>query len=114
MLIRNYRENHLGEITIPGSKDVAIRWVISQKDGAPNFSMRIFEVKPGGYTPFHSHDWEHEVFIKEGEGTLVSNGKEIPFKTGDAIFIPPNEPHQFKNTSQKKLEFICLIPNKGK
>jgi quercetin dioxygenase-like cupin family protein len=114
MLLRNYKETHLGEITMPGSKDVAIRWVISQKDGAPNFSMRIFEVKPGGYTPHHSHDWEHEVFIKEGEGTLVSDGKEITFETGDAIFIPPNESHQFKNTSKKMLEFICLIPNKGK
>jgi quercetin dioxygenase-like cupin family protein len=76
--------------------------------------MRLFEIQANGFTPYHKHDWEHEVFIKDGKGTVVSEGKEYQFKTGDAIFIPPDELHQFKNTSDQKLEFLCLIPNKGK
>ena len=33
--------------TMPGVK---IRWVIDQKRGAENFSMRVFELEPGAAT----------------------------------------------------------------
>lgn len=114
MLLRNYKEANLEPVNIEGAQGVKVRWVISQKDGAPNFAMRVFELEPEGFTPHHKHDWEHEVFIKDGEGTLISEGKEYQFKTGDVIFVVPNELHQFKNTSDRKLEFLCLIPNEGK
>jgi quercetin dioxygenase-like cupin family protein len=111
MLLRNYQEVNPEPVDMEGAKGVKVRWVISQKDGAPTFAMRVFEIEPKGFTPYHKHEWEHEVFIKNGEGTVVSEGKEFPFKTGDAVFIPPNEIHQFKNTSDKKLEFLCLVPH---
>ena len=90
---------------------VAIRWVITEKDGAPTFSMRVIEVEPGGYSPLHDHPWEHEVFILHGEGTLLQDGKATPVSPGDVIFIASGEQHQFKNTSNGALEFICLIPH---
>jgi quercetin dioxygenase-like cupin family protein len=40
--------------------------------GAPNFVMRLFEIDPDGYSPFHTHAWEHEVFVLEGEGTVLT------------------------------------------
>jgi len=90
---------------------IAIRWLITEKDGAPNFAMRVIEVEPDGYSPLHTHPWEHEVFVLHGEGTLVQDGKATPIAPGDVIFIPPGEQHQFKNTSGSALEFICLIPH---
>jgi quercetin dioxygenase-like cupin family protein len=94
-----------------GASDLTIRWVIAEKDGAPNFSMRVFEVEPGGHSPFHSHPWEHEVFILEGKGTLVQADAEVPISKGDVVFVAPGEQHQFKNSSSEKMEFICVIPN---
>jgi quercetin dioxygenase-like cupin family protein len=94
-----------------GAQGIGIRWLITERDGAPNFAMRVIEVEPGGHSPFHRHPWEHEVFILEGAGMLVQEGKESPFSKGDVIFVPPGELHQFKNSSQDTLEFICLIPN---
>jgi quercetin dioxygenase-like cupin family protein len=88
-----------------------VRWLITKNMGAENFAMRLFEMEPGGYSPLHSHPWEHEVFILEGEGTVFGNGKENKFKAGDVIFIPPNEKHQFKNTGEKTVKFLCLVPH---
>ena len=73
--------------------------------------MRLFEMAPGGYSPLHSHSWEHEVLILSGEGQLLDGRDALSFKTGDFIFVPPNEQHQFKNTIKNALEFLCLIPN---
>jgi quercetin dioxygenase-like cupin family protein len=105
-----YKDVRQAIVDDPGSKGVRIRVVISKDDGAGNFIMRVFEVEPGGYTPRHKHDWEHEVFVLAGKGTAVSEAGEHEIKKGDVIFIPPNEEHQFKNTGQDILEFICLIP----
>ena len=94
-----------------GASRISVRWLITEKDGAPNFSMRVIEVEPGGHSPFHSHPWEHEVFVLEGSGVLVHEQGDIPLAKGDIIFIPPGEQHQLRNTADERLEFICLIPH---
>lgn len=95
-----------------GSKKTTIRWLITEKDGAKNFAMRLFEVQPGGYTPLHKHDWEHEIFILEGNGLARTEEVEETFGPGDVLFIPPNLEHQLKNDSQGVVRFLCLIPYK--
>jgi len=95
-----------------GATKLKVRWLITKEMGAPNFAMRLFEVEPKGYSPFHSHPWEHEVFILEGEGVIVSDEGEKRFKAGDVVFILPNENHQFKNDGAKTLKFLCLVPHK--
>jgi len=93
-----------------GASKLSVRWLITKEIGAENFAMRLFEMEPGGHSPFHSHPWEHEVFILEGEGFVVGEERETKFKAGNAIFIPPNEKHQFKNNGQKIVKFLCLVP----
>jgi quercetin dioxygenase-like cupin family protein len=97
-------------VAIDGAKDTQIRVLISKQDGAENFAMRLFELKPGGHTPLHTHPHEHEVFIVTGGGTLVCKGQEYPFGEEDVVFIPGGEEHQFKNTGDSLLKFLCLIP----
>ena len=95
---------------IEGVKDTTIRWLISKKDGAKNFAMRLFTVQPGGHSPYHQHEFEHEVFIVNGNGELREKSKSTPFKKGDFIFVPSMEWHQFANTSDKEMQFLCLVP----
>ncbi len=110
----HYTDVELEEPKEEGIKDIKVRWLISKKDGAKNFAMRLFEVEPGGYSPYHQHDWEHEVFILEGSGIAKDDKHEEPFKQGDVFFIPPMEWHQLINTGEKTLKFLCLIPYKQK
>ncbi|MDH7564552.1 MAG: cupin domain-containing protein [Candidatus Bathyarchaeota archaeon] len=95
-----------------GTFGVKVRWLITKEMGAPNFAMRLFELEPKGYSPLHSHPWEHEVFILEGEGVVVNSNGEHKFKAGDVVFVAQNELHQFKNTGKKALSFLCLVPHK--
>jgi len=93
-----------------GAKDVEIRWLISKDDGAENFAMRMFELQPGGFTPLHEHQHEHEVFVIEGEGIFVYEGKEYQFEKDYVIFVPGTKEHQFKNSGNSILRLLCLIP----
>ena len=96
-----------------GASKLKVRWLITKEMGAPNFAMRLFEMEPKGHSPFHSHPWEHEVFILEGEGVVVSEEGEKKFRAGDVIFTLPNEKHQLKNNGEKNVKFLCLVPIKN-
>ena len=97
-----------------GASRLKVRWLITKEIGAPNFAMRLFEMEPRGHSPFHNHAWEHEVFILEGEGIVVGVKEDKKFKAGDAVFIPPNEKHQFRNDGKKVVKFLCLVPHTQK
>jgi quercetin dioxygenase-like cupin family protein len=96
-----------------GAHKVTVRWLITKDDGAENFTMRYFTVAPQGFTPYHSHDWEHEVFILDGQGVVKIGDHTKELEKGIVIFIPPNVRHQFTNPSAYPLRFICMIPNQG-
>lgn len=93
-----------------GATNTTIRWLLSRPEGAPNFAMRLFELAPGGTTPLHTHDWEHEVYILEGAGEVVTADGPQAMAAGDAILVVPNELHQFRNTQDTTLRLICLVP----
>jgi quercetin dioxygenase-like cupin family protein len=111
MNVFRYDKVKLEKVETVGASKVKVRWLITKEMGAKNFAMRIFEIEPNGFTPLHTHSWEHEVFILEGEGQLFDSKKVTPFKAEDVIFIQADEWHQFKNTGKADLKFICLIPN---
>ncbi len=101
----------LEDVNVEGSSYTKIRWLIAQNDSAPNFAMRLFEIAPGGHTPFHKHDWEHEVYVVEGTGKLVFEDGEQAFVAHDAIYVDPNQMHQFQNTGETTMKFLCMIPH---
>jgi quercetin dioxygenase-like cupin family protein len=113
MKIFSYRDVEAKEAE-EGASKLKVRWLITKEMGAPNFAMRLFEMEPSGNSPLHTHSWEHEVFILEGEGVVVGEDKERKFKAGDAVFVAPNEKHQFRNNSTKTLKFLCIVPHTKK
>lgn len=108
----HFSEIKPAEVKEGGAEGVKIRWLISKDDGAPNFSMRLFELEPGGRTPLHDHPWEHEVFILEGKCKLILGEAEKTIGPGYVVYVPPNLKHSFMNIGEEKLRFICLIPHK--
>jgi quercetin dioxygenase-like cupin family protein len=97
-------------VAMPGAEKVHMQLLCGPGDGCPNFAMRRFIVAPGGCTPKHQHDYEHEVLVLAGTGMVFGNGREQSLKTGDALYVPANELHQFRNTGSGDLVFLCMVP----
>ena len=97
-------------VQVEGAAGVKIQWLIDKEDKPENFCMRLFEIEPGGHTPLHGHPWEHEVFVLEGEGNLVTQEGEEPLVPETVVYVPSNADHQFRNSGQVPLKFICLVP----
>jgi len=109
MLVRSYKD----VAAIPIREGMEKRVVIGPKEGAPNFVMRVFDQAPGASSDYHSHDWEHEVFVLAGEGALVTEEGEMPLRANDVIYVAPYEKHCLTNKGQDTFRFICLVPLRG-
>ena len=111
MKVNHYQEISEQPVEMEGAQGCSVRPLLGEKDGTPTFAMRQFEVAPGGFTPRHSHPYEHEVFVLEGDGEVVEDAIPHRLKAGDVVFVKPDEVHQFRNTGSVPLKFLCLIPN---
>jgi len=109
--VNHYEQVPQQAVEMEGSHACQVRWLLGERDGTPNFAMRQFEVAPGGYTPRHSHPYEHEIFVLEGEGVVFEADQPHRLQTGDVVLVKPNEVHQFRNTGDSPLKFLCLVPN---
>ncbi len=86
-----------------------VRWLLGEPEGAPNFEMRYFSLSGEISTEWHSHAWEHQVFVIEGQGKFRSAEKEVDLGPGSAVFVPPGEEHHFICPGGK-FDFICVVP----
>ncbi|MBU2510306.1 cupin domain-containing protein [bacterium] len=111
MKVLNYREQESKQFEGDFVKGVTGRVLIGKNDGADHFCMRVFEVEEGGFSPKHSHDWEHEIFFHAGKGEVFISGEFTPVSAGSVAFIPGNLEHQIRNTGNETLVFVCLIPS---
>lgn len=114
-LIRNLSEAAAKPVEMAGVKGVTMAVMVGREHGAPNFALRQFIVEPGGHSPRHSHDYEHEVYIVEGSGTVLLDGAERPIRTGDVVYVPADHEHQFRASDVGPggaggLKFLCLVP----
>ena len=111
MLIKSYKEaSPTGYQGVP--EGVQIREMITARDGASTFAMRVFDVQKGSSTPYHTHACEHEVYIISGTGR-GADGQETAFQPGDSVYIAPNEQHCFMADSATPVQLICCIPSKN-
>ncbi len=110
MIKKSVEEIKAEQVELDGAKGVGMRVLFSEADGAPNFNFRVFDIEPGGQTPHHTHPYEHETFILEGEAEVFRNGTFVPVQVYDAVFIEPNEEHYFRNVGKTRLRMICIVP----
>ena len=110
MLVRHADEMEGTAVEMEGAQRVAMRLMVGRADGAPTFALRHFTVAPGGHTPRHRHDYEHEVYVVQGTGRVEQDGETHDLRPGDVTFVKPNALHQFVNTGDRPFQFLCIVP----
>jgi quercetin dioxygenase-like cupin family protein len=98
-------------VNMEGIKGVVKQVPIGKADGAPNFSIRVFTLEPGGHTPHHAHESEHLNYILEGNGVALEGDTPHPIRQGDYLLVKPHEVHQYRNTGDTPLVFMCMVPS---
>lgn len=110
MIAGHYAERAEEKVTMYGTTGTTIRWLINRDNGARTFAMRRFEVQPGGEIPLHDHEADHEIYILSGKGLAFTKNQEIDIEQNMFLYVPPNEPHGYRNPGNETLVFLCVIP----
>ena len=110
MIVKSIRDIIPVPVEAEGAVHAMKRILIGSGDGAPLFSMRMFDIAPGGCSPRHRHNFEHEIYVVSGSGTLSSAGEEYLLHPGTSVFIAPDEEHQLRNSGTDTLRFLCIVP----
>lgn len=66
-----------------------------------------YDVKEWHSTP-HSHQFTELFYIKEGNGSFLIDGKEVPVSKRDLIIINPNIQHTEMSSETNSLEYLAL------
>lgn len=95
-------------------KGTSLFRLLGPEDGFLGYAMRVFTLEPGGHTPRHRHDWVHINLIVSGEGRLLIEDEWQKISQGFYAFVPSSTLHQFENTGDEPLVFMCIIPEEKK
>ncbi len=109
MIIGHIDDVNKESLPIKGIEGAGIQWLISDKQGADKFYMRLVTIEPGSEIPLHSHDVVHEIFVLTGEGAVVTEEGENKVCHGNFVYIEGDIVHGFKNTGNEDFKFICCI-----
>ena len=84
--------------------------LIGMEEQSPHFHMRYFAVQPGGHTSLDQHAHDHGVYMLHGRARLRLGDEEHEIQTGDVVYIPGNEVHQFFTVGDEPFGFLCVVP----
>lgn len=74
------------------------------------FSCGLQTLPPGGRVRLHAHDRSEEVlFVLEGEGTAVVDGKASPMTRHMTLFLGHNKTHTFENTGSIDMKWVWFF-----
>jgi len=85
--------------------------LLDERDGAPNFAIRRFELDAGAEVPEHTNAVEHEQYVLAGEYVVGIDDKEYTVSPGDSLLIPAGAVHWYRNDSDRPGAFLCAVPN---
>ena len=86
----------------PGWIDMDVRWLVTRQTvGADDSVFGVTYFPPGSRHEIHRHEHAEEVeYLIQGEGVARVGEDDVAIGVGEAVFVPRNEYHGFRNTSE--------------
>jgi mannose-6-phosphate isomerase-like protein (cupin superfamily) len=92
----------------PGKRRKVFRFV-SPDTGSEEFMAGITVFEPGESSSYHVHPESEEInLVLSGSGIVVSDGEEVPFGQGHAMWVPKGVHHQHQNTGSEPLRLMWV------
>lgn len=82
------------------------RELVGEEFGGVAASVIFVDADPGRGPSLHKHPYAELFFILEGEGTFSDGKTERVAGPGEIVIVPPNEPHAFVSSGERRLRQI--------
>jgi mannose-6-phosphate isomerase-like protein (cupin superfamily) len=75
---------------------------------AEHCQLVLMSIEPGDEIGEEIHKVDQFIRVDAGNGTCVINGKEKPFRDGDAVVVPAGAKHNVINTGEEPLKLYTV------
>src|SRR6266567_6195420 len=66
-------------------------------------------IAPGGFSALVSYPAEEQIYyVREGRGTLLYDGQNVPVQKDDFMYLPINVKHGMANTSSTSVRVVVM------
>lgn len=93
-----------------------VKWLSRVGEAAlPEYGLRFFTIKPGGYLPTHQHEYVQTQIMLSGRLIAVQyNDKleiidEKELGPNDYFYVAPMEIHSMRNEGTEDATFFCCV-----
>jgi len=90
-------------------RDVVRHELLGKAGEETAFSLRYFEIAPGGFSSEEKHVHTHAIIAVRGHGVLTVDGKRYDLKPNDIAYVPPLTVHQLRNEGGDPFGFYCIV-----
>ena len=85
--------------------------VTDERVGENRSSLGHSVFTPGTVLDAVRHETEEVAYVVEGSGELRLDDGAVPFRRGDALFIPPGVWHAVANTGEEDVVMVFAFPH---
>jgi quercetin dioxygenase-like cupin family protein len=103
-------ESDVPATVVEQARGTTMRMLVGTTDGAPNFVLRKFTMKPGGGMPLHTNDIEHVQYVLAGRARVTIGDDAFDVRRGMSLLIPAGTPHAYETVGEEPFEFLCAVP----
>lgn len=82
--------------------------VSPEATGTKEASALLVEFEPGLGTPIHTHDGIELMFVIDGEGVSIENGKETKISRNCVVLAEKGVSHGITNGTEKPMRMLCV------
>jgi quercetin dioxygenase-like cupin family protein len=107
-MMRVVYSDDLHYIETPGGNAGAA--VATPSRGAVEVSVVRQRQSADSSNPEHSHDREEVITVLAGEITVAVAGAPVVLRPGDTVIVPPQTPHQIRNSGSQPAEWLLIAP----
>lgn len=113
MLVSHENTVEFGEVGLeyPGYEGVFAKVLVGKPQGWQDYTMKVFEIKRGGHTDKHSHEYQHIMYVLGGKGNVEIDGVDHPVEQGSFVFFTPKIAHQISNAGDDVFRYIFITTN---
>jgi mannose-6-phosphate isomerase-like protein (cupin superfamily) len=84
-----------------------VRHFVGVEEGAERLSAGVVTFPPQSRSTPHMHEVNEEIlYVLEGSGALVCDGRSVPLAPGSYVFVPPGVSHYVHNTGRERIRFF--------
>jgi quercetin dioxygenase-like cupin family protein len=82
--------------------------LVTKEIGAKNITTGLTRFPAGAKVPLHSHNYDEQVTILEGEAEAEVDGQRHRLRPFDTTLVTADKPHRFVNVGPSRLTILWI------